>query len=121
MTFSTETLLPTTQYGVASGNYDGVHPDFVGNAVPAANFYGGQGSVQTARLDVTGFVGVITLQASLNDWPEQAAWFDLDSYGNTTLPTTDVYTITKTGNFVWVRAVVTGFTAGSIAQVNLLY
>ena len=47
MTLTTETLLPTTVYGTPSGNYDGSSTAFIGNAIPAANFYGGQGSAQT--------------------------------------------------------------------------
>jgi len=121
MTFSTQTLLSQTTYGVPSGNYDGSSASFVGNNVPAANFYGGQGSVQTATIQVTGFVGVITLQASLNDWVEQAAWFDVDTYGDGVSPLSDTAAITMTGNFVWVRILVTEFTAGSINSANLLY
>jgi hypothetical protein len=121
MTYSTQTLLPSTTYGTASGNYDGVSTAFIGNAIPAANFYGGQGSIQTATLQVTGFQGVITLQASLNDWTEQAMWFDINSYGNAITPTTDTTAITIAGNFVWVRAAVTEFTAGAVNQANLLY
>jgi len=121
MTFSTQTLLSLTTYGVPSGNYDGSTPYFVGNNVPAANFYGGQGSVQTATIQVAGFVGIITLQASLNDWVEQAVWFDIGEYGDGMTPLTDTTAISTTGNFVWVRIAVTEFTAGVINSANLLY
>jgi len=121
MTFSTQTLLPLTTYGTPSGNYNGSTPDFIGNNVPAANFYGGQGSGQTATIQLTGFVGTITLQASLNDWVEQAAWFDLEIIGDGVTPVTDNIAVTATGNFVWVRTAIVGFTAGVINSANLLY
>ena len=45
--YTTVTLLPTTVYGTASGNYDGSSQDFYGNSTPAANYYAGQGNLQT--------------------------------------------------------------------------
>jgi hypothetical protein len=38
--------------------------------VPAANYYGGNGSVQTLFYNLSAFVGTITIQATLNDIPE---------------------------------------------------
>ena len=121
MTFTSESLLPTTTYGIPSGNYDGSTPYFVGNAVPAANFYGGQGSAQTALITVTNLVGVITLQGSLNSQTEQAVWFDIESYGNASVATTNTTAINMIGNFVWLRASVTDFTAGTINSANLAF
>lgn len=121
MTITNETLLPTTTYGIPAGNYDGSSTYFIGNAIPAANFYGGQGSAQTAILEVTNFTGKITIQASLNDWTEQALWFDLDEFGDISNPTTDVTTINMLGNFVWIRAVVSGFTGGVINSAKVLF
>ena len=59
--YTTVTLLPLTVYGTPSGNYDGSSATFVGNAVPAANYYGGQGSLQTLNYIVTGLDAVITV------------------------------------------------------------
>jgi hypothetical protein len=112
--FTTQTLLPTTIY-------DGTTNIIIGTAVPAANYYGGQGSAQTALIQVTGFIGNITLQGTLNDWTEQALWFDIESYGNTSTPTTDSTAINMIGNFVWIRAKVTDFTGGTINSANLVY
>jgi hypothetical protein len=120
-TFSNQVLLPITTYGIPSGNYDGTSANFIGNAVPAASFYGGQGSAQTAVIQTSGFVGVITIEATLNDWTQQAFWFPVDTYGNTTTPVTDTQALNMLGNFTWLRANVTAFTAGTINSANVVY
>jgi len=120
-TFTNEALLPSTTYGTPSGNYDGSSTSFIGNAIPAANYYGGQGSAQTAMIQATGFVGVITIEATLNDWTQQALWFEVETYGNASVPTTDTQAINMLGNFVWLRAKVTDFTAGAINSATVIY
>jgi hypothetical protein len=120
-TFTNEILLPPTTYGTPSGNYDGSSTSFIGNAIPAANYYGGQGSAQTAIIQATGFVGVVTIEATLNDWTQQALWFEVETYGNASVPTTDTQAINMIGNFVWLRAKVTDFTAGSLNSANVVY
>lgn len=120
-TFNNQVLLPLTTYGTPSGNYDGSSTAFFGNAIPAANYYQGQGSAQTAMISSTGFLGVLTIEASLNDWTEQAKWFTVTTYGNATVATTETVAINMEGNFVWLRAKVTDFTAGSIDSANVIY
>lgn len=121
MTLTTNTLLPQTTYGVPSGNYNGTSPAFIGNAIPAANYYAGQGSVQTARIQVSDFIGVITLQATLGDLHQQAAWFDVTTLGDGITALTDTVTLNMVGNFVWLRAAVTEFTGGSINSAIVVF
>lgn len=121
MTTSTQTILSGVVYGQASGNYDGSSQDWYSNAVPAANYYGGNGSVQTLFYDLTGFVGIITIQATLNDIPSQAQWFDISERGDGITPDTGYTSSTVTGNFSWVRARVEGFDAGTIDAVTAVY
>lgn len=121
MPITNETLLPQTTYGIPSGNYDGSSTFFIGNAIPAANYYGGQGSAQTAIIQATNFVGKITLQGTLNDWKQQALWFDIDSFGDLGNSTTDTTAINMVGNFVWIRAQVSGFTSGIINSANVVF
>lgn len=122
MVLTSEYLLDRTVYGQASGNYDGSSQLFYGDPVRAANYYGGQGSIQTATIRVTGFVGRITLQATLNDQPSiQAAWFDLDTYGDGINPDTDTRPFTITGNFTFMRVRVELFDAGTIDNIILTY
>lgn len=120
-TFSTVPVLTNVEYGSASGNYDGSSQDWHSEAVPAANYYAGYGSVQTIRYELSNFVGRITMQATLNDLPEQAQWFDISSRGDLITPDTGVTTSTVTGNFSWIRARVEGFDAGAITLVSVAY
>lgn len=120
-TFSTVPVLTDIEYGSPSGNYDGSSQDWYSAAVPAANYYAGYGSLQTIRYELASFVGRITMQATLNDLPEQAQWFDISSRGDLITPDSGVTTSTITGNFSWIRARVEGFDAGTITAVSLSY
>jgi hypothetical protein len=116
---TTLNLLPVTVFGVPSGNYDGVSSDFVGNAVPAANYYGGQGPIQTFTYTFANLSANVTTQATLSDSPEQAAWFDV--YGFVGNVSTSTYANTTLGNFSWLRVAVTDFTAGNITVATATY
>jgi hypothetical protein len=120
-TFSTVPVLENVVYGTASGNYDGSSQLFYSNAVPAANYYAGYGSIQTIRYELTGFVGIITMQATLNDLPEQAQGVDISERGDGITPDSGVTTSTVTGNFSWIRARIEGFDAGNITSVSVSY
>jgi hypothetical protein len=120
-TYNTVILLSDVIYGQASGNYDGSSQLFYSNAVPAANYYAGNGSIQTVLYNLTGFVGTIVIQATLNDLPNEAKWFDISERGDSSTAEFGVTTSTVTGNFSWIRAQVDGFDAGTIQVVNVSY
>lgn len=125
MSLTTLALLPNTVYGVPSGNYDGSSQDFHGVPVLAANYYQGQGSIQTVTITVSGFIGEIVLEATLNDTQavntDQARWFETQRFGDPVLPNTGTFPITITGNFSYMRARVLGFDAGTITGVTITY
>lgn len=120
MILTTEILLNTTVYGTASGNYDGSSQDFLSDVKRAANYYQGQGSIQTVTIQVSGFVGRIRLQATLNDDPAAAAWFEVYEYDRNT-PTTELHPVSLVGNYVWLRAEITDFSAGTIQTISVSY
>lgn len=78
---TTKTILDTTVYGTPSGNYDGSSQDWISDAVTAANYYRGQGSIQTVLFSVTDFEGIMHLEATLDTNPDSAAWFETFAYG----------------------------------------
>jgi hypothetical protein len=120
-TTTTQTLLANIVYGQASGNYDGSSQLFYSNAVPAANYYNGLGNIQTLFYDLDGFVGVITVQATLNEVSSAAQWFDISERGDGITPDTGYTSSTVTGNFAWLRAQVEGFDGGTITEVKAVY
>ena len=120
-TVNTEYILGTTIYGQASGNYDGSSQEFFSDAQPGVSYYQGQGSIQTITIRVTGFVGIITMQATLMDPADTALWFDISSFGDGTTIENGVHPVSILGNYVWVRAKVTGFDAGTIDSIQITY
>ena len=119
MTITVQTLLDNVVYGTASGNYDGSSQDFYSDAVPAANYYGGQGSVQTLSFTVANLTAILTTQATLNDDPTLDHWFDV--YALTANATSNTATNSPIGNFSWLRVAVTNFTAGNITVATATY
>jgi hypothetical protein len=112
--YTTQILVDAVTYGMASGNYDGSSQDWYSNAVPAANYYGGQGALQTVMYQLQDFVGVINIQATLNDLQESAFWFEVATYGDGTTADTGTIPVNVIGNFTWLRAEITEFSSGTI-------
>lgn len=114
-------ILSNVVNGVPSGNYDGSSLDFDSDGVKAANYYPGQGSIQTFLLNIQGFQGVITLQATLDQQWQAAQWVDIGEFDASSGAITTAYPIVVTGNFTWVRARVTDFQSGTINSVVVSY
>jgi hypothetical protein len=119
--YTTQTLVSAVTHGAASGNYDGSSQDWYSDAVPAANYYGGQGALQTATYNLAGFVGVITIEATLNDTKASAPWFSVATYGNGVDPDSGITPTNIVGNFTWLRVHVTDFEAGTINLITAAY
>jgi len=113
--YSTQTLVSNVTFGTPSGNYDGSSLDWISNAVPAASYYGGQGSLQTITYQLQNFSGNIFIQATLNDSQISAPWFEVANvlYGNTTV--TGTIPVNVIGNFTWLRAEIRDFDGGTIS------
>ena len=115
MIYTTETLLPTNTTFTGS-------PIVTGNAVIGASYYGNKvNGIQTATINTTGFVGNIKLQATLYTLAEQAQWFDVDMIDASASPLTGTTAVTLIGNFVWVRARVEDFSAGTVNTATLTF
>lgn len=122
MKTTTLQLLPTTTYGTPSGNYDGSSEDWNGVDQQAANYYGGFGDLQTVAFFLLNFRGRIRIQATLDQMPaSDFDWFDVDTFDSTTSATTENFSHNIEGNFVWIRARVEGFSAGTITKLMLSY
>ena len=122
MKTTTLQLLPTTTYGTPSGNYDGSSEDWSGDRQQAANYYGGFGELQTVAFYLNGFQGQIKIEATLDATPAaDSDWFLVYRFDSRTQPTTNNFSTNIAGNFVWIRANVEEFTAGSITRVVMSY
>ena len=118
---TTETILDTTVHGTPAGNYDGSSQDWFSDAVKAADYYRGRGGIQTIQFNLSGFQGLMTLQATLSPVAEDANWFTVYELDGTVVPVTGISSHTALGNFVWIRLEITDFQAGTINSVTITY
>lgn len=118
---TTKTILSTTTYGVPSGNYDGSSLDWVSDAVQASDYYHGYGGLQTINFSFDHFIGVIHVQATLDESQHGANWFDAYVIGDSSTAMTGTYAPTLPGNFTWVRLHVEMFDLGTINSVTITY
>ena len=109
----------TTQTLVANVQYEGTDA-FISNVVPAANYYGGQGAIQTLLFDLFDFQGNIVVQATLNDLQDSAPWFEIANVIAANA-VTQVTSNTVIGNFTWIRAEITDFVSGNINLISASY
>jgi hypothetical protein len=122
MKTSAYTLIPSTQFGSSNGNYDGVQSLFSGDPAKAAAYYSKDKSVQTLSwyLEST-FRGVITIEATLDSDIATTNYFPIHTISVTTAPDPENDFINLTGNYTWIRATISDFTAGAIGKVSLGY
>jgi hypothetical protein len=121
---TTVTLLPTTTYNTAVGNYDGSSTSFSSDKVKGDGYYGFADGVHTVQLRVTGFPGTVKIQGSLATDPASTEWVDVTGAalaGDGSTLITNSYFYNFTGNYVWIRASVSDFTAGTINSLVLAH
>ena len=118
MSLTTLTLFNNVVVGTPNGNYDGSTTFFESEPVKGAGYYQGQGSLQTVFVTVTNFPGAMKFMATLDFDPATANWFEV--YDLTNDSTEFRFPINLTGNYTWLKAVVTGFEdeTGQDAVIN---
>ena len=108
--------------------------------VKGDGFYGFSDGLHTVFWSVVDIVGTVKIQGSLAQDPAETDWVDIDlrvADGNFSATadglisevttTSQVYTTATTesrvynikGNFVWIRANISSFTAGTVATIQL--
>lgn len=127
------TMIPRTVHGEPNGNYDGSSLDWHGDPVRAANYYQGQGHIQTVEISTMDFRGSIVIYATLDTWPNDPNqptdpatpstinWFEVYRYDNLITPLSDFQYTAIQGNFTWLEAKVEDFTEGTINIVKVIY
>lgn len=122
MARNTAILIPSTTFGSVVGNYDGSSTSFSGEQFRGDGYYGYTDGLHTVAYFVDGFVGVIRIQATLASEPTEDDWFDVEGtvYGDGSTVISTPVTYNFTGNFVWIRATVTDFSAGTINKIQYI-
>jgi len=90
-----------------------------GDKQQAASYFFGNKDLQTITWTVTAFTGLIAIQATLVEDPTEDDWFTAYNIAGTNTTITSYNNLS--GNFVWLRAKVTGFTQGVIQNVKVSY
>ena len=114
------TLLPTTTFGSAAGNYDGASAAFNGNKVKGDGYYGFSDGVHTVQTRVTSLVATVKIQGTLVKDPADTDWVDIASVVTTDGSTaiTESYFNNFTGNFVYIRTKLV-YTDGTVNSIRL--
>ena len=108
-------LIPETEY-------DGSTSDITGDRQKAASYYPTGTGLQSVLFDVNDFVGVITIQATLDSDPTaDAEWFDVYTFPDDSSATTAILSHAVTGNFTWMRVRFEDFSQGTIQFVTISY
>jgi len=111
-------------------NYVGSNPlSIIGVKQQAASYYIAGKDLQTVTWSLgnlvtnspTYFVGNITIQASLATSPGVTDWFNVYSIPVSSTLTGQTGYYNLVGNYVWLRAVVTQWTAGPISTIAVSY
>ena len=101
-------------------------------------YFGANDGLHTVMINLAGFIGTIKIQGSLADDPAETDWFDaqlndgelnVDTTGKVTeivvdsityaLAETSIKVYNTTGNFVWLRANISNWTAGTITRIEM--
>ena len=84
-------------------------------------YYGRSDGFHTVQYSIDSFIGTVAIQATLAVDPAEADWFTVYTQAypvvNETGTTTSVIT-NFTGNYVWIRAVIT-YTDGTVNSIRL--
>ena len=107
-------------------------------------YYGRSDGFHTVQINLTGFIGTVSIQGTLETNPSNDDWFsvELESSGTSTIgyvdttgaitttsPTVSSITFTEnetsvnnynfTGNYVWLRAYISNWTDGTVNSIQL--
>jgi hypothetical protein len=124
---TTLVLLPQTAY-VNPGN--GAPYTVTGNSQPGAGYYLGNRDLQTVNISLTSCVGNIVIEATLATTPNNVDWFKVyELEANAFAPANSAPQIASNaslytnveGNFVYMRAVIEGFSNGGVNFIKISY
>lgn len=104
---------------LSATSYDGSTQTVTGEKFKGDGYYGRADGLHTVSYHVTEFVGTIKMQASLASDPAATDWFDVDgtTVGDGSTILTENFFRNFTGNFMWIRVIVTDFSAGAVSKV----
>lgn len=122
MKTSSYNLLPSTTFGTAIENYDGSSTTFSGIPQKAAAYYTKDKSIQTISWYLTNFIGILTIEATLDKDSNTNNYFQIgDTVSDGITLLTENGFANLEGNYTWIRLTVSSFGAGTINKVSIGY
>ena len=79
-------------------------------------YYGRSDGLHSVQYTYSGLTGTITIQGTLAIDPVDSDWFDVHTYTAATETSSKIASFT--GNYVWIRAVIT-YTDGTVNSIRL--
>lgn len=124
---------------LATSTHSGGTQTLTSEKVKGDAYFGTTDGLHTVMIDLAGFLGTIKIQGSLADDPSDTDWFDVqlndgelnvDTTGKVTeiivesityfdIAETSIRVYNTTGNFVWLRANISNWTAGTITRIEM--
>lgn len=103
---------------------DSVKETVTGERYKGDGYYGRSDGLHTVQYNVNGFIGTITMQATLSLEPTDIDWFTVTgtshiSESSDTDFATGSFIYNFTGNYVWVRVYVSNWSDGAIQSIVL--
>jgi hypothetical protein len=96
---------------------DSTTETITGEKFKGDGYYGRSDGFHTVQYSITGFTGIVAIQGTLAVDPVDADWFTIYTEPHSTV--TNVIASNFTGNYVWVRAVVSSWTDGTVNSITL--
>ena len=116
MSYSTAVLVPAISHGTQTFLYSG-GTDYTGIPHPAAAYYSNVGSKQTILYSLSNFDGLIEIQGTLENNPNESDWtvlFTISTGESSGVRVLD-------GKYSKIRAIVKQFAAGVINDIRMTY
>jgi len=91
-----------------------------GDAFKGDGYYGRSDGLHTTQYDLVDFAGIVKIQATLAVEPAEEDWFTvLEKDHSDSSLTSGSFIDNFTGNYVWVRARIEGWTDGTVNSIRL--
>ena len=104
---------------LSATTYDGSTTTVEGEKFKGDGYYGSNDGLHTVAYHLDGFTGIIKVQGTLAQTPDSNDWFDISGTEHSdgiAIETTNTFK-NFTGNFMWIRVVITDFAAGTVSKV----
>lgn len=104
---------------LSATTYDGSTATVAGEKFKGDGYYGRADGLHTVAYYLNGFLGVIKIQGTLATDPSDTDWFDINEtiIGDGSTILTENTFKNFTGNFMWIRVVITEYSAGTVNKV----